>query len=344
VDFIGEYARIAEMCGAGRRHILLGNGFSIDCDPVFQYPSLFGAAVDAGLSGRAQDLFARLGTNNFEGVLRLLHDAHWVASLYGVPAGLLDGLPADADIVKRTLVEAVTQSHLAHTGEVPEPRKDAARRFLAAYYNVFTTNYDLLPYWVNMHGGTPSHQDGFRSDDDDPDSPFVVFSERLGGNPGLFYLHGALHFFLNEGRLCKHCWSRTGHRLTDLIRAGLAEGNYPLFVAEGSPEKKLEQIQRIGYLWYALDKFSRIEGPLVVFGHSLGLSDSHIADAIADNVKLTTLFIGLHGDHDSEANFQIRASVDRIVERRNQRLRGAGRRKTELRPLFYQSETARPWG
>ena len=34
------------------------------------------------------------------------------------------------------------------------------------------------------------------------------------------------------------------------------------------------------YLWYAMDKFSRIESPLVVFGHSLGDSDRHITDAI----------------------------------------------------------------
>ncbi len=343
MNYIDDYGRIGEICGSGRRHILLGNGFSIECDPVFQYPSLFGAAVDAGLSDRAQEVFKRLGTNNFEGVLRLLEDAHWAAALYGASPESIEGMVADAEIVKHTLVGAVTRSHLAHTGDVPDARKDAARAFLKPYYNVFTTNYDLLPYWVNMHGGAPVLQDGFR--EDDPDEPFVVFSERLGGNRGLFYLHGALHFFLNEGQLCKHCWSRTGQKLTDLIQAGLAEGKYPLFVAEGRPERKLEQIQRVGYLWYALDKFSRIQGPLVVFGHSLADSDGHIADAIADNPELAQLFVGLHGDPDSESNAQIRGSVDRILRRRDERLKRLGRsaKAKTLSAFFYRSETARPW-
>lgn len=48
-------------------HLLLGNGFSIACDPVFSYRSLFEEAVKRGLSDRAQRLFERLGTNNFEG-------------------------------------------------------------------------------------------------------------------------------------------------------------------------------------------------------------------------------------------------------------------------------------
>ena len=63
-------------------YLLLGNGFSIACDPVFRYESLYEAAVKEGLSKRAQQLFDRLGTNNFEGVMRLLDDAHWVAQTY----------------------------------------------------------------------------------------------------------------------------------------------------------------------------------------------------------------------------------------------------------------------
>jgi hypothetical protein len=39
------------------------------------------------LSHRAQRLFERIGTNNFEGAMRLLEDAHWVAQTYG----LIDG-------------------------------------------------------------------------------------------------------------------------------------------------------------------------------------------------------------------------------------------------------------
>jgi hypothetical protein len=73
-----EYLTYQELLAAlperGRVHLLLGNGFSIACDPIFRYASLYDAAVEAGLSARAQQVFARHGTNNFEGVLRLLED------------------------------------------------------------------------------------------------------------------------------------------------------------------------------------------------------------------------------------------------------------------------------
>ncbi len=337
------YANVLAKIGERRAHVLIGNGFSIACDPVFRYDSLFEAAVRSGLSGRAQSVFSRLGTNNFEGVLRLLEDAHWIAGLYGLEALELRGLAEDAEIVKTALVEAVTTSHLDHAGCVPDAKKDAARSFLAPYHNIFTTNYDLLLYWTVLHTGRASHQDGFRADEDDPEAPYLVFAERLGDRKGLYYLHGALHLYIESGQLRKHSWIRTGQRLTDLIRAGLAERQYPLFIAEGSPDKKLEQVQRNGYLWYALDKFARIGGPLVVFGHSLGASDQHIAEAIADNVAFTQLFIGLHGDPESDTNLAIRAAIDGILSQRTARTSGR-RRSGVLTAEFYDAATAQPWG
>ena len=65
-------------------HLLIGNGFSVDCDGVFSYPSIYQEAVENGLSQRAQGLFEKLGTNNFEGVMHLLDNAQWVAQHYGL--------------------------------------------------------------------------------------------------------------------------------------------------------------------------------------------------------------------------------------------------------------------
>lgn len=340
---VPTYEEVRRSIGAKTCHLLLGNGFSIACDPVFQYGSLYDTAVEAGLSERAQEVFDRLGTNNFEGVLTLLENAAWTADLYGAAPATSAQMRADADIVKNALIQAVTQAHLAHTGMVSEAKYAAARQFLNPYHNIFTTNYDLLLYWTILQQGAATHQDGFRSDDDDPEAPYVIFSERLGNTKGLFYLHGALHLCLVHGQLRKHCWNRTGQRLTELIRAGLAEGIYPLFVAEGSPEKKLEQIQRVGYLWYSLDKFSRIESPLVVFGHSFSPSDAHTANAIADNLKLPEMYIGLHGDPNSDPNLAIHATVQGMARRREERNVGR-RRPVPLQASFFNSDTAAPWG
>lgn len=128
-----------------------------------------------------------------------------------------------------------------------------------------------------------------------------------------------------------------------MIKEGLAEKQYPLFVAEGSPDSKLEQIQRSGYLWYCLDKLARIMGPLVVFGHSLGESDNHIARTIADNPKLPLIAVGLHGDSKSTKNQAIYAAASRMHARREQlKKRRGGVRDLEV--IFYNSDTAKVWG
>jgi hypothetical protein len=175
---VQSFADVLERLGSGGSHILVGNGFSIACDPILRYGRLYEAAVRAGLSERAQKLFNRLGTSNFEAVLSLLENADWAARVYGIPEDATRGMRDDAEIVKRTLVEAVTSSHLAHVGCVPDEKYEAARAFLQPFHNIFATNYDLLPYWTVLSSGEPTHQDGFRSNDEDPEAAYVVFSER----------------------------------------------------------------------------------------------------------------------------------------------------------------------
>ncbi len=275
-------------------HLLLGNGFSIGCDPVFKYQSLYEIAVKKGLSENAQAVFKTLGTNNFEGVMRVLDDSDWVARQYGLIQGGPSALIRDLEIVKTALVEAIADSHLEHSGKVSEKKKAAATKFFSRFHNVFTTNYDLVAYWVVMSGGNkPRYWDGYGEDKNEPDAPYVLFSFQLGSHSGIFYLHGALHLYVKDGEVCKHCWSRTGQPLTGLIRAGLEDGQYPLFVAEGTSEKKLRQIHSNAYLAYALSKLGRVEGTLIVLGHSLSEQDRHLRDTIAGNKKIKRLFISV---------------------------------------------------
>lgn len=337
-----SYDEVRDQIGRGTSHLLLGNGFSIGCDPVFRYESLYDAAREGGLSERAQQVFGKLGTNNFEGVLRLLEEADWVAREYGYIDEPRSAILDDVAVVKRALVEAVARSHLAHTGLVKSEMKNCASTFLRPYQNVFTTNYDLVLYWVVMYPEKALFQDGFAADHEDPDVPYLVFDGAIGRAPGMLYLHGALHLYVVDGEVRKRSWTREDRPLTELVRDGLERGDCPLFVAEGAPEKKLEQIQRSGYLYYCLDKLSRIKAPLVVYGHSLGPTDSHISDVIADNTALTSLYVGLHGDPDGDQNLAIRANVGRIVDRRRRMIeRGGGE---DLMVDYFPSESARVWG
>lgn len=336
-DGLLSYQEVRQRIGSQRSHILLGNGFSIACDPVFRYGSLYQAAIEAGLSQRAQKLFEKMGSNNFEGIMKLLEDSHWVARTYSLVQSS-SAMLEDLEIIKKTLVQAIAHSHLEHPGDIVDPKKASAARFLDPYQIVFTSNYDLLVYWITMFGADPPlFEDGFRADPDNPDASYLVFCERLGNKKGVLYLHGALHLYLEHGQLRKHSWARTGKRLTESIRDGLARGYYPLFVAEGLPEKKLEQIQGNGYLWYALDKLHNIQSPLVIFGHSLGASDGHILNTLATNRNLPLLYVGLHGDPDSPSNEAIRSAAQLLIDRRAQL---SGR---PLQVFFYDSDSAGVW-
>ena len=99
---------------------------------MFSHGRLYDAAREAGLSGRAQEVFGRLGTNNFEGVLRLLDDTKWVGRLYGLSEDGLKAVEDDLRVVKETLVSAVAKSHLDHAGLVSDAKKAAALAYPSA--------------------------------------------------------------------------------------------------------------------------------------------------------------------------------------------------------------------
>jgi hypothetical protein len=342
-----KYESLLSEIRSNRSHLLLGNGFSIGCDPVFQYPSLFQAAVAAGLSARAQLLFQRLGTNNFEGVMRLLEDSHWVNLQYGL--GGLQPMLDDLEVIKNALVSAVSTSHLAHTGLVPDQKKMSAATFFEPYHNVFTTNYDLLLYWINVAGKPIVYGDGFR--DDDLNAKTVCFREHLRDSKGIFYVHGGLHLFVDRGDVRKHCWRRSGRALTDSVRSGLAQGKYPLFVAEGTAEKKREQIQRNGYLAYCYGKLYRIENRLVVYGFSMGDSDEHIKSVIVQNVGLKQLFVGLYDYPASASSHATISACFKIQQQRDDYLNylASGgttpkrKRGSALEIKFFDGATAKVW-
>ena len=75
------------------------------------------------------------------------------------------------------------------------------------------------------------------------------------------YLHGALHLFDNSTEIIKYTWSKTDKAIVDQIRAALDEDKYPLFVAEGSSESKVERILHNAYLHKALGSFESCCSP-----------------------------------------------------------------------------------
>lgn len=89
-----------------KRHLLLGNGFSIACRPnIFQYGKLFEQADFSKLSTSAKKVFHKLDTQDFEKVISILRDSAIALKAYeDVSAELLAKLSSDADSLRELLV------------------------------------------------------------------------------------------------------------------------------------------------------------------------------------------------------------------------------------------------
>ena len=328
----------------GKRHLLLGNGFSIAWKKgVFAYDSLFAKADLSRLSKPARQIFAELKTSNFELVMGLLRDAGTVLKYYGPNAKAIGKrVRADADALKEILVGAIAGSHPETPGSVTVEEYERCGAFLRNFDgSVYTANYDLLLYWVLMHFKDTAQKircnDGFQKDEDEPEADFVSWDGGSGHKQNIFFLHGALHVFDAETKIEKFTWSNTGIRLIDQIRAALDSNKFPLFVSEGSSAEKRKAILHNGFLHKASRSFAEITGSLFTYGLSFADNDQHKSRMI-ERGHVTTLAVGIYGNSADEAN---RAIMNRVGAM--QRRRPEVRRRSELIVLFYDAETAHVW-
>ncbi len=268
--------------------ILIGNGFSQAVWQKFGYSSIYDAAcstnyVSNPLSAEEQRLFDSMNTRNFEMVLSRLSEASEVEQIAGKEHAHLDEW---YERTKTALGEAVRAVHVPWN-KVTTEILSRIRNELENYRYIYSTNYDVLPYWAIM-----SEKDGkgfkdyfWRERGDYPgeDPYFNVANSSIRGNSTrILYLHGALHLYRDPdtGRTCKF----TNKAKSNLL--SLTE--VPLFITEGSSADKLKAIRNSDYLTFAYEQFSNHSAPLVLFGHSLSGSDHHLIRAIKESARKGT--------------------------------------------------------
>jgi Domain of unknown function (DUF4917) len=322
----------------GRKHVLLGNGFSRALrNDIFAYDALFLRADFSRLSPTARQAFTVLNTTDFEVVMRALRLMAQLIPLYRDDPDLVRTLTADADGLREVLVEAIAQNHPEGPWEVTEHQYAACRRFLANFDTIYTLNYDLLLYWALMHSEIEpalEGDDGFRTPEDDQ-ADYVTWEVEKTDGQTIFYLHGALHIFDAETELKKYTWIRTGVRLIEQIRNALQANLYPLIVAEGQSQEKMAKILHSMYLSREYRSFAKIQHNLFIYGLSFGENDQHWFDLIRRG-RIRAVFVSLYGDPNSETNLQIRTRVNQISTERGVR-----------RPLevhFFDAASAQVWG
>lgn len=326
---------------AEQRHsplsILLGNGFSRAFDEGFAYSQLRDVAPMTELSVGKDELFAHAASDDFETVIHNLEHSENLVKLYD-PSNttLRTQLSTDAGLVKRGLVDALTKNHPPSAPSITRDKYKSARQFLSHFGRIFTLNYDLLLYWTVLQDLSLSSPVAVRKDGFSRAGSGLPLTWSLPENPAdqeIFYLHGAMHLYIDDGELQKLGYS--GGLIVEQLKANLAAGKYPLVVTEGTSINKQARIARSAYLTYCHTQLSRSPGTLFIHGMAMSENDQHILNSI-ERGAFDALYVGLHGDPSLNCGM-IRARAEELVRTRNK----AGR-PTELQ--FYGAETAEVWG
>ena len=326
----------------GKRHLLLGNGFSRACrNDLFAYDALFDKARDS-LSPSAMAAFNALSTTDFEIAMRALRQAAALVKAYGPDYGsLIAYFNADANSIRELLAEVIASNHPSRMHEISDEQFRSCRIFLKNFSTIYTLNYDLLLYWALMRddiGHLPLKcDDGFRFPGGGPDD-YVVWDFNDHAQ-NIYYLHGALHLFDAGAEVQKYTWSNTGIALVDQIRAALEQDRYPIYVSEGTSQSKLERVMHSSYLLRGYRSLSAIGGSLFIFGHSLQANDEHVLRCIENN-KIGQLYVSIFGDPSSPENRHV---MDRAQSLPAKRQKATRSKATPLDVMFYEATSANVW-
>ncbi|MBT2119895.1 DUF4917 family protein [Dyella sp. LX-66] len=317
---------LARVAPDGRPHLLMGNGFSRALrNDIFNYANLLDQADFGGRDETLRRLFDRLGTFDFEAVMRSLESTKMVLETYGRNEDLLAQVLEDQELLKSALITAISRTHPERPHDVESDQFIAVRQFLAGFNQVFTVNYDLLFYWARNQDELPPK--GYTTDDGFRQGP--VWRE-YGPRQDAHFLHGGLHIYEDGSSIRKLAHTSKEIPIIDQVRANLERGRFPLFVSEPTSEKKRRRIEHNPYLSYCYRALRRIDGALFILGHSMDANDNHIFNQIKES-EVTQVFVSIHGDEHNDANTQTRAHASAFLE--------SAVRTVE----FFDAETAPVW-
>lgn len=328
-----------------RKHLLFGNGFSMAYDPnIFSYNALSNF-IDKTNNDLLKKLFDIVNTKNFELIMQQLDNFIEIAKVFSTDSSLVEKLVEASDTLKNSLIEAVKELHPDHVFSIAEDKSVHCFEFLSEYLSngghVFSTNYDLLPYWVLMRNEAKYSVDGFGRELENPDEVAIGedqdWSELRWGKhkeiQTVHYLHGALPIFDTGIDVVKEVYG-SGHFLLENIKTRMAKKEYPIFVTAGNAKEKLNHIMHNKYLSFCYEKLCDIKGSLITFGFNFSDNDSHIIEAInkaahhgkrgGENDKLLSIYIGVFSESDLVHIEQIKG-------------------KFKCKVNLYNAKTARIW-
>jgi hypothetical protein len=319
IDKLPSYHEVIKYLDKQKRpkHLLLGNGFSMAYDSkIFSYNAL-STFIEKTNNPLLQKLFSTIKTRNFEQIMQQLDNFSVIAEAFNADKRFVDKIKIASSTLKSGLIEAVKELHPEHVFIVPEEKSKKCSMFLEEYLSkggkIFSTNYDLLLYWVLMRNNSKNATDGFGRDLENTNEYIneedLEFSELRWGkykdDQTIFYLHGALPIFDTGINIVKEEYD-TQNYLLEKINSRMENKEYPIFVTAGNAKEKLNHIMHNKYLSFCYDEFSALQGSLIILGFNFGNYDLHIIDAINKAAhygrnsanKLRSIYIGVYSDTD----------------------------------------------
>jgi len=275
-----------------RRHLLLGNGFSLGPCPSFSFRSLNEEACKLDSS-----LEAILPPGiDFEQAMRRAS-------------------PSDCARLREAFIQTIANIHpRSRTEALDTAQMEICADFMGKFFRrrsryegrVFTTNYDLILYWIIV-----AQQGRLQSCGDGLQHQFTWHGDREH-KARVYYLHGGLHLYEKVSQkpsgpvpVITKLQSGTGpaFSLPALVRTRVNGGDLPIFVSEGSSADKAKRIDSNDYLRTAYLRFEEAcnapDAALFVYGHGLGKVDSHIINAVTRGC-VPRVYIGWHSPSDRE--------------------------------------------
>lgn len=322
-------------------NLLTGNGFSIAYFGNFGYSTLYDAIKNLKDLKRVNELFSYAGTSNFESVLRMLKDSQKVAEIYNLQnTEIVD----DYKTLQNGLANAILKVHPENTGKINEKNKSSCLLFLKQFNNIYTVNYDLLLYWTVMSGDPTKDKDFgdyFGRDNNTPEE-YCDFSTKKVEGIRIHYLHGALHLLESRGRVFKRVWknesTNTIHdTLINQIKNEIENDKFPLVVAEGDSQSKLNQIKNNMYLSHVFSKLSVLGGQFFTFGFSFSTHDQHIIDEIVNNHDIRVVWVGVR----NKINLEIENRTNQMIKSRSDQTNKDLKKSLEIN--FYNTADMDIW-
>jgi len=327
------------------KHLIMGNGFSMSYDPeIFSYNALYDF-IDELKDPTLSKLFEVINTKNFEQVMRQLDNFIQIAKAFDKEGNFTKSLTDANQLLQKSLIDAVSSLHPEHVFEISEKQSNSCYTFFNEYLEkrgkVFSTNYDLLLYWVLMRNESKIAIDGFGKEHLNPvatrrgqeDAEYGdLYWGKHKDEQCVFHIHGTLPIFDTGTEIEKEVY-RNRKYLLENIKERMQNKEYPIFVTAGNGEEKLKQIYHNRYLTHCYERLSTITGFLISFGFNFGEYDYHIIDAVnkaakrgaQSGDKLFSIYIGVYSESDLDYIKSIQGKFDCKVN-------------------VYNSQTARIWG